>query len=395
MDYLSFVRNYHDVTRLPIDLLQGAKPVWSSLNQVLNTEETYKEDLFPMDHNPSFCSLSDEFDYGRIHVEDTDYDIIVGPAFGVPVTQNLIRSFMHALMLPAGLSDQVFDFFSAAPIVTHEQLRRHMQLIFHAVNGHPVTSDNIYITDDYLNARKEASSARQYLQTMEEASFHNTYFYELQLYEKIKSGNTDALKVFLETTPIPASGQIVLAATPLRSARNSFITTATKAGFLGAIPGGVDVEKAYQLTEYYIREMEKLSSIEAIGNLTYAMLMDFCERAGQTKAPEGISSDVYTCMNYVRTHTNEKLSVEDVAAVVHRSSSYIMKKFREELGIHVGAYITRCKLEEAKSMLIFSDYSLSEISSYLCFSSQSYFQNLFRKQYGMTPAAYRKKGRTL
>lgn len=49
------------------------------------------------------------------------------------------------------------------------------------------------------------------------------------------------------------------------------------------------------------------------------------------------------------------------------------------------AFITRCKLEEAKSLLAYSKKSLAEISSYLCFSSQSYFQNVFKKQYGTTP----------
>ena len=56
----------------------------------------------------------------------------------------------------------------------------------------------------------------------------------------------------------------------------------------------------------------------------------------------------------------------------------MMKHFKGELGIRMGAYIMRCKLEEAKSLLTYSEKSLAEISSYLCFSSQSYFQNVFK-----------------
>jgi AraC-like DNA-binding protein len=51
----------------------------------------------------------------------------------------------------------------------------------------------------------------------------------------------------------------------------------------------------------------------------------------------------------------------------------------------------RRKLEEAKSLLKFTDKSISEISEYLCFSTQSYFQNVFKKKYGMTPKKYREK----
>lgn len=68
----------------------------------------------------------------------------------------------------------------------------------------------------------------------------------------------------------------------------------------------------------------------------------------------------------------------------------MMRRFKEELGIHIGAFITSCKLEEAKTLLTYSDKSLSEISNYLCFSSQSYFQNVFKKQYGITPMQHRK-----
>ena len=54
-------------------------------------------------------------------------------------------------------------------------------------------------------------------------------------------------------------------------------------------------------------------------------------------------------MNFIRSHTNENISVSDVADHINRSDSYTMKHFKEELGINMGAYIIRCKLEEAKA----------------------------------------------
>ena len=182
-----------------------------------------------------------------------------------------------------------------------------------------------------------------------------------------------------------------MAGAPLRHAKNLFISAVVKAGIMGAIPGGVDIEKTYQLIDYYIQECEQLRTIEKINQLQYVMLLDFCQRAGETRIPEDISPNVYQCMTYIRNHTNEPISVEDAAAHTGRSASYMMKHFKGELGIHIGAYIMRCKLEEAKSLLTYSEKSLAEISSYLCFSSQSYFQNVFKKQYGITPLQYRKK----
>ncbi|MGN0831254.1 MAG: helix-turn-helix domain-containing protein [Candidatus Ornithospirochaeta sp.] len=47
-------------------------------------------------------------------------------------------------------------------------------------------------------------------------------------------------------------------------------------------------------------------------------------------------------------------------------------------------------LREVKSRLKYTDKSLTEISNYLCFSSQNHFQNSFKKHYGITSLKYRK-----
>ena len=78
---------------------------------------------------------------------------------------------------------------------------------------------------------------------------------------------------------------------------------------------------------------------------------------------------------------------------IHRSSSWLMRRFRAELGMSVGDYITKCKMDEACELLTYSDRTLSQISAYLGYSSQSYFQNVFRKQLSMTPMQYRRQGR--
>ena len=61
------------------------------------------------------------------------------------------------------------------------------------------------------------------------------------------------------------------------------------------------------------------------------------------------------------------------------------------MGVNLNDFITRCKMEEAGDLLLYTDKSLAEISNYLSYSSQSYFQNVFKKHYGVTPMAYRKQ----
>jgi len=155
----------------------------------------------------------------------------------------------------------------------------------------------------------------------------------------------------------------------------------------------VDPERVYQLSDLYMRECEQMQTIEEVHRLQYIMLMDFCDRVSAARLPKGISAEVSRCMTYIRSHTNMLIGVEHVAALIPRSSSYLMRRFKEELGMSVGDYITRCKMEEACDLLVYGESSLSEISAYLGYSSQSYFQNVFKKQMGMTPMQYRKQNR--
>lgn len=394
MDYIALCRNFYSATNIPVTLTENNHAVYSSLDDILGTMPAYYRELFPMDeqHNPSFCGDYPDIEYGRIMVEGTRYDLILGPVFSVPVTNEIIRQAVKGAAISMEQREQFVEMMYAVPRLSQTQFAQYLALLHQCINHKAVDMGKFFSEDDLdIRSRKEQQTDRM-TEDQEEENTHNSYYFELELYQLIKEGNPGKLKKFLEATRPPLK-EGKMAASPLRHAKNLFITAVSKAGMMGAIPGGVDVERTYQLIDYYIQECEQLTSIERINQLQYVMLLDFCQRSGEHHIPDDISPDVYKCMTYIREHTNESISIEDAAAHVNRSSSYMMKHFKNELGINMGAYIMRCKLEEAKSLLTHSEKSLAEISSYLCFSSQSYFQNVFKKQYGVTPLQYRKQAK--
>ncbi len=394
MDYELFCRSYSQITGLPLSLLHGQTCRYSTIGELLNKQPTVVFPLYPQSVNPGIEFLTPDLEYGRIHIEDTNYDIILGPVFNVPMTEELVHQFMKEQALSTEYKETLTEFFYSMPITSHSGLMQHLFLMYLSLHGKPPEAEEFHSYYMKASENQEQEQVTERTQDLENAHIRNTYTFEISLYEFIKSGNEKGLIEYLNTHTAPLyEGR--LASSPLRQAKNMFIGTVQKVGLISAIPGGVEIEKTYQLMDYYIQKCERLQDLRAIGNLQYAMLLDFCRRTGETHIPDGISADIFLCMSYIRTHTNESISLENVAAQINRSVSYVVKKFKKELGINVGAFITRCKLEEAKSLLVFTEQSLAEISSYLCFSSQSYFQNVFKKQYGLTPTQYRKKGRTL
>lgn len=396
-NYISLCKKFYSATKIPVSLLKGKQAVYNSFDDIIGvTPVYYREDLFPMEgHDPCFCSDSPDINYGRLKIEGTEYNLILGPVFSVPLTDELIRQIIKESGISLEKKEQFTEFLYAIPRLSQVQFANYLVFLHQCLNHKDVPAERLFLEDSNTTLDRMERQTDHMVEDREEGNLHNSYYFELELYQMIKNGNVDDLKKFLSATSPPLK-EGRMAGSPLRHAKNIFISTTVKAGMMGAIPGGVDIEKTYQLMDYYVQECEQIRTIEKINQLQYVMLLDFCQRAGDTRIPDGISPDVYACMTYIRNHTNESISVEDAAAHAGRSASYMMKHFKSELGIQMGAYIMRCKLEEAKSLLTYSEKSLAEISSYLCFSSQSYFQNVFKKQYGVTPLQYRKqtKGRS-
>lgn len=223
-----------------------------------------------------------------------------------------------------------------------------------------------------------------------EAKDHGTYYFELQLVELVRQGSVDRLEQFLRENAGQEFREGKLADTPLRQAQDVFIGLIASVAKHGAIPGGLDVEPTYQLIDLYVQTAEHAATVEAVRDLQYNMLFDLTDRVGRSKLPRGISSDVFVAMQYLHAHCAEGVSVGDAAALIGRSRAYLQKKFREELGQSVGKYVADCRMREAQTLLKFTGQSLAEISEALGFSSQAYFQNAFRKAFGITPGAYRR-----
>ena len=389
MDYVAFCKNYYTATRIPVDLLKGSEAVYSTIGSLLSipSYRTHEIDISGLDF-PCLNNYNPDIEYGMIRIEGTDLLIILGPNFDVHPSNELINEYMKELFIPQQERESIAEFLNTIPQISTLQFVKHLILVHQCVN-HKTCDLSHFFGEGFTEEAERSTGEILRPEYDREEEKHSTYVYELDLYERIRKGNVEDLKRHLNSVPLNFNAN-TLATTSLRQAKNLFIKTITNVVMIGAIPGGVSVDMAYALMDSYVQEAEKLTSVREIEILSYNMLLEFCRLAGTNKIPKGLSADVFNAMNFIRSHTDEPISVEDVAAATGRSASFITKSFRKELGITPGAFISRCKLEEAKSLLMFSKKSLAQISSQLCYSSQGYFQNVFKKKYGMTPMQYRK-----
>ena len=219
---------------------------------------------------------------------------------------------------------------------------------------------------------------------------HGTYQYEKQMLKYIEEGKSEELKKYLlEYASNENFNEGKVAVDALRQVKNIFIALVAMVGKTAAIPGGMPVEEAYYLIDTYTQQCETLTSIEDIYILQYNMVIDFCERVQRYRYAGELSSLIRSCMNYIVFHLNEPISAADVIEYSGMSKSYLCKQFKSETGMSISQFITSSKIDEACSLLINTSKTIPEISAYLSFSSQPYFQSVFKKVKGMTPYHYR------
>jgi AraC family transcriptional regulator len=88
-------------------------------------------------------------------------------------------------------------------------------------------------------------------------------------------------------------------------------------------------------------------------------------------------------------HYAERLLVTDVADAVGVHPVHLARVFRLHYGTPVGAYLRALRLTWAAGMLTDSDDGIAQIALQAGFFDQSHFTRVFKRQFGLTPLAYR------
>lgn len=79
----------------------------------------------------------------------------------------------------------------------------------------------------------------------------------------------------------------------------------------------------------------------------------------------------------------------DFAACLSIHVNHLNKAVKEATGKTTSAWISERIIQEAKSLLLHTDWNINEVAYSLGFEYPSYFNNFFRKQTSQTPAAFR------
>ncbi len=96
---------------------------------------------------------------------------------------------------------------------------------------------------------------------------------------------------------------------------------------------------------------------------------------------------------YMESHFGAPFGRDDLAHVLGVSPSYVSRIFQRELGLSPWEYLTRLRVEHARTLLLDEEYlPVGAVALRVGFNDPAYFARIFRRYTGKSPVAYRALG---
>lgn len=360
--------------------------------KVLAFQDTYIKDKdfldflleSPPQGIPCLRSIRQKDIYGIVTGHNAIY--IVGPvSFASPVYLNCDY---NELMLEEEIEKYV-------PQVNPDDYLEDILFPNHMITGVESTTEQI-IETNCLNHDHTGKVQKHFndilFENHENNVHHNPYDQEMREFGSIENGDLIQLEKSLQEDYDGTIG--TLAKDPLRNLKNLGIVLVTLAS-RAAIRGGLSPEISFSLSDSYIQQIEECKDLALVAPLAHKAEFQYAEMVHEIKEKQkGIlkkqkNPRINKCKDFIFSHLHDRITLEDLAAEADCNPNYLSQLFKECEGISISGYILQEKINRAKNLLIYSDYSYIEIATYLGFSSQSHLGTQFKKHTGYTLRQYR------
>lgn len=337
----------------------------------------------------------DPFDcfYAGLHVDSSSADdslpntccyLFMGPMAHQRLTAHQRHQMYHAFNIDT-------EDLPALPVFTLPEIRNMALLANTVLENASLENEELLQLNRIIN-REEGQLKRDQTafnlreeETDDEGACRHSYHEEQLVLQAIREGRAqDAIRI--SENMDRDSGR--LSRSDVRHHRYLAIVGITLCS-RAAIEGGVSPASIYRISGYYINKCDETNDPAYILHYRNRAIEELAGRVKEVlNKPRG-SGYVEQCRDYIRKHYRDKVYLEDIADSLGLSPSYLSRLFKKQTGVCLQDAVNEERVYRAGNLLLYSDYSLTEIAHYVGFPNQSYLGKIFKKYKKMTPMAYR------
>lgn len=133
-------------------------------------------------------------------------------------------------------------------------------------------------------------------------------------------------------------------------------------------------------------------ALEVVNFLVQALIALVRQIPVEYQSSSELEESIYHAQHiksYLDQHYNESRSLDEVAYELNMSMSYLSHTFKEIMGYSPGQYMIWRRIGEAQTLLITTEYPVTQIATMVGYDNTNYFSTLFKKAVEMKPKDYR------
>ncbi|MNU60184.1 HTH-type transcriptional activator RhaR [compost metagenome] len=117
-----------------------------------------------------------------------------------------------------------------------------------------------------------------------------------------------------------------------------------------------------------------------------------CELLLKSAKVQKVSDSFSKAVSYIHANYTVPISIDKLCSIACMSKAVLFRKFKTAFGLTPVEFILKKKIDVAKELLDSEEFqSIKYISMNCGFNSESYFNQIFKRQVGTTPLAYRNR----
>ena len=155
--------------------------------------------------------------------------------------------------------------------------------------------------------------------------------------------------------------------------------------------GRTTLKRNLKEKEFLLDSMEKnfsLAQCQALSSLLESYIRFLLEKFPAISS-NAINPLIVNIKNYITANLEFHFDSSHIAEVFHYNEHYLRRLFKKETGMNFSDFVNRQRLDRAKFLLTHSDDTILSISNQVGYNNVTYFNRLFKKNFGITPTAYR------
>ncbi|MDD2599312.1 MAG: AraC family transcriptional regulator [Kiritimatiellae bacterium] len=153
------------------------------------------------------------------------------------------------------------------------------------------------------------------------------------------------------------------------------------------------VKHAFRELLKYQEQKQGVWRTVGLTNMCTSILMEVIN-VSTNKSPITRPLLIEQLVESIKKNPEETVSIDELAREARLSPSLLISQFKQITGLPPCQFQLACRMEKAKNLLTTTDFGITRIAFDLGFCASQHFSSHFKRAFGITPTAWRKKNRS-